>query len=75
VTDRAIIKIPIESLSQEALDGVIDDFVTREGTDYGHRDIDLAQKRETVRRQLRSGRAMITYDPDSKTTTIVAVAF
>ena len=67
-----IIKIPLQALSAAALDGVIDDYVMREGTDYGHRDFDLEQKREAVRRQLRSGRAVITYDCLTRTTTIVA---
>ncbi len=70
-----IINIPIEALSAEALDGVIDDYIHREGTDYGHRDFHLEQKRESVRRQLASGQAVITYDPDSRTTTIVEVRF
>ncbi|MCX7065188.1 MAG: YheU family protein [Proteobacteria bacterium] len=74
MTDGAIIKIPIESLSADALDGVIDDYVMREGTDYGHRDIDLEQKREAVRRQLASGRALITYDSNTHTTTIVVAS-
>jgi len=74
VTDGAIIKIPIESLSADALDGVIDDYVMREGTDYGHRDIDLEQKREAVRRQLASGHAVITYDSSTHTTTIVVAS-
>ena len=67
-----IINIPVDALSDEALVGVIDDFVNREGTDYGHRDFDLEQKREAVRRQLESGHAAITYDPITQTTTIVA---
>ncbi len=71
---RGIINIPIEALSDEALDGVIDDFINREGTDYGHRDFDLDQKRESVRRQLANGVAVVTYDPASRTTTIVAPA-
>jgi uncharacterized protein len=72
VTAGQIINIPFESLSAEALDGVIDDYVNREGTDYGHRDFDLAQKRDAVRRQLASGRAVITYDSRTQTTSIVA---
>ncbi len=71
MTDGAIIKIPMEALSTDALDGVIDDYVMREGTDYGHRDFDLEQKRDAVRRQLRSGRAVITYDSVSHTTSIL----
>jgi uncharacterized protein len=71
VTSGGIINIPLGALSEVALIGVIDDFVNREGTDYGHADIDLAQKRAAVRRALSSGRAIITYDPSSRTTTIV----
>jgi len=66
-----MINIPFEALSAEALDGVIDDYVNREGTDYGHREFDLEQKRAAVLRELTSGRAVITYDPDTETTTIV----
>jgi uncharacterized protein YheU (UPF0270 family) len=71
VTNGGIINIPVTALSDEALLGVIDDYVNREGTDYGHQEIDLAQKRLAVRRALDSGRAVITYDPHSQTTTIV----
>jgi uncharacterized protein YheU (UPF0270 family) len=72
VTAGQVINIPVEALSNEALIGVIDDYVNREGTDYGHRDFDLEQKREAVRRQLAAGRAVITYDPGTRTTSIVA---
>ena len=71
MTAGQIINIPYDALSDEALLGVIDDYVNREGTDYGHRDIDLDQKRDAVRRQLASGRASITYDPATQTTTII----
>ena len=66
--------IPFGALSSEALDGVIDDFVNREGTDYGHRDFDLREKRAAVRRQLETGHASIAYDPTTHTTTIVATS-
>jgi len=72
VTAGQIINIPVAALSDEALLGVIDDYVNREGTDYGHLDFDLEQKRDAVRRQLASGRAVITYDPNTQTTTIVS---
>ena len=71
MTTGSIIKIPWHALSDDALVGVIDDFVNREGTDYGHCDYDLAQKRESVRRQLIAGSAVIAYDPRTQTTTIV----
>lgn len=72
MTAGQVIKIPFEALSSDALDGVIDDYVNREGTDYGHREFDLEQKRAAVRAQLTAGRAVITYDPHTRTTSIVA---
>jgi len=74
VTSGAVVNIPWDALSADALAGVIDDFVTREGTDYGHREFDLDAKREAVRRQLTSGRARITYDTQTQTTTIVVAS-
>lgn len=60
-----MIKIPIEQLSTDALIGVIDAFVLREGTDYGHRDIPLEEKRDRVRKLLASGGAQICYHPEN----------
>ena len=61
-----MIVIPYESLSDQALQGVIEAFVLREGTDYGHRDYSLEEKVDRVMQALRSGRAEIQYDPDSE---------
>ena len=49
--------IPHEMLSLEALHGVIEAFVTREGTDYGTQDVSLATKVVQVRQQLDAGSA------------------
>lgn len=59
--------IPPESLSPEALRGVIEAFVLREGTDYGHQDHSLEAKCVAVERQLRDGLAEICFDPVSGT--------
>ena len=55
-------KIPLGELSEKALKGVIESFVLREGTDYGHRDYDLEAKCAAVRRQVESGDAEIWFD-------------
>jgi uncharacterized protein YheU (UPF0270 family) len=49
-------------LSRDALRGLIEEFVTREGTDYGLREKDLEEKVQDVERQPRSGEARIVYD-------------
>ena len=47
--------IPHRMLSPEALRGVIEAFVTREGTDYGVQDVPLATKVLQVRQHLDAG--------------------
>ena len=32
---EGVLAIPYQQLSADALDGILDEFVTREGTDYG----------------------------------------
>jgi len=63
--------IPFEKLSKEALLGVIEEFVTRDGTDYGLLEPELEQKIERVLRQLEKGDAFIVYDEATMTTNIV----
>ena len=66
-------QVPYEQLSAEALQGLIEQFVMGEGTDYGDREVTLATKVEQVKAQLRAGTACITFDPDSQTCYIAPV--
>ena len=63
-------KIPLETLSDAAVEGIIEAFVLREGTDYGLAEHDLASKCRAVRRQLEAGEAEINFDPTTDTTDI-----
>ncbi len=54
--------IPPNQLSQEALRGLIEEFVTREGTDYGHIDYHLSAKVDQVKAQLEKGDIVIIFD-------------
>ncbi|MEM9386068.1 MAG: YheU family protein [Pseudomonadota bacterium] len=65
-----MIKIDSQLLSDDALLGVIDDFILREGTDYGEHERTLEAKRDQVRAQLDAGTAEIWFDPDSQTVTL-----
>jgi uncharacterized protein YheU (UPF0270 family) len=62
--------IPHQMLSPEALQGVIEAFVTREGTDYGTQDVSLATKVWQVQQQLEAGTAVIVYDAETESCTI-----
>ena len=64
-------KIPHHELSEEALRGVVESFVLREGTDYGQRDFPFEEKIAAVMRQLDRGEASIVFDPETETVSIV----
>ena len=66
------IEIPWQSLSDDALMGVIQEYVTREGTDYGTQEYSLEEKCAAVRDQLRRGEAVITWNEGEQTCSIVA---
>ena len=66
-------KIPYTELSQEALLGVMDAFILREGTDYGHEEISIDQKRSRVLSMLQSGEAEIVFYQESDHIDIVLV--
>jgi len=65
------IEIPYLQLSAEALRGVVEHFVLREGTDYGTRLYSLEEKVAQVLAQLRRGEAQILFDSETNTVTIV----
>jgi uncharacterized protein len=64
------IEVPYTELSADALRGVIENFVLREGTDYGQADVTLEQKVADVVRQLERREALIFYDPESESVTL-----
>lgn len=65
------LEIDPRALSPEALLGLIEEFVTREGTEYGLREKSLDDKVKDVRRQLESGEARILYDSVEERANIV----
>jgi uncharacterized protein YheU (UPF0270 family) len=65
------IVIPHTELSAEALRGVMESFVLREGTDYGEREISLDQKVAQVLRQLERGEARIIFNAELESVDIV----
>ncbi|MAD92240.1 MAG: YheU family protein [Pseudomonadales bacterium] len=66
-----MIKIPTSELTDDALLGVIDAFILREGTDYGHQDFTLDEKRDRVKAMLQSGAAEICFYPENEHIDIV----
>lgn len=63
--------IPHQQLSAEALQGLIEDFVTRDGTDYGEHEIPLDAKVAQVQRQLLRGEVVIVFDERSESVSLL----
>lgn len=63
--------IPHRELSPDTLVALLEEFVTRDGTECGEYVVTMATKVEEVRRQLESGRACIVYDPEQTSFSIV----
>ena len=57
--------IPADRLSKEALHGLIEEFISREGTDYGTAEYNLKQKTQHVVRQMERGEVVVVFDTAS----------
>lgn len=65
------VEIPLDLLSEEALAGVLESFVLREGTDYGEVELTFEQKVAQLRLALQRGEARIVFDPETESVTIL----
>jgi len=66
------VEVPHAQLAPEVLRRLIEEFVTRDGTDYGAIERTLAEKVAVVMQQLATGEAAIVVDTESETVDIVA---
>jgi uncharacterized protein len=65
------VEIPMAALPPDTLRALVEEFVTRDGTDYGTYERSLDDKVRDVMRQLARDEARIVYDPGSQTANIV----
>ena len=63
--------IPYNELSEEALQTLIEDFVTRDGTDYGQEEMSMQEKAAHLLALLKAGKMLITYNEDTQTCGLV----
>ena len=66
------VRIPHQELSPDALRGVLESFVLREGTDYGSHEFSLEEKVAHVMRQLERGEAHIVFDPNTESVHVMS---
>ncbi len=66
----AIHIIPVNRLSPEALQGVIEEFISREGTDYGEIEVSREISFKQIKGRLEKGSAVLIFDDETETTNI-----
>jgi len=66
-----VIEIPAERLNAEIMMAIIEEFILREGTDYGAYEVDFASKVSQVKALLEAGEVTITFDPKTENCTLL----
>lgn len=64
--------IPYQELNPDTLYAIADEFVSREGTDYGAVEVSHQNKVEQVVRQIKAGEAFILYSELHESCTIIS---
>ena len=68
---EARVEVPHARLAADVLRALIEEFVTRDGTDYGAVELPLGEKVARVMRQLEAGELAIVVDPEQETIDLV----
>lgn len=66
-----MIEVPYREISPDALQGLLEDFVTRQGYDTAETELSLEDLAAQVRQQLVSGQLTIVYDAVTESVTVL----
>jgi uncharacterized protein YheU (UPF0270 family) len=64
--------IPPNRLGSEALQNLLESFITRDGTDYGEHEWSLEDKVAQLRPKVLKGEVLILFDEESESITLVS---
>lgn len=65
------IQIPLDMLKPDILDALVEEFILREGTDYGQHEIELSEKKSRLHKQLQTGKVVILFSSLTENTTLM----
>jgi len=68
-----MLDIPYEQLAPETLTAILEEYASREGTDYGDVVFTLEQKVQALRQQLERREIGITFDTQTETCSLVSL--
>ena len=69
---QTIMKIPHEMISSDALIGLIEEIVTRDGTDYGAEESSTQEKINQVMKALKEKEAYIVFDEETESCNVLS---
>ncbi|MFK7825334.1 MAG: YheU family protein [Oligoflexales bacterium] len=67
------VEVPMHKLSEEAIVGLVEEYCSREGTDYGMLEFSLDEKVSAVTKELQNGTAKIFFHQEDQSINILAV--
>ena len=66
-----MVEIPREALKEELLGGIIDNFILREGTDYGVVELSHESKVNRIKKQIEKDDIKIVFDPNTDSVSLL----
>lgn len=68
-----MIEIDYTLLSNDALENLVMDVITRQATDYGEYEVDIQIKKKQLFKKLASGDAVVVYSPTEECCDIIRI--
>ena len=66
-----MLEIPPERLPDDTLQALLEEYINREGTDYGFDERSLDSKVAQLKRQIKDGKVVICFDAESESCTLL----
>lgn len=66
-----MMEVPWRDIAPETLDALIEEFVTRDGTDYGEQEVPVARRVAQVRQLLQRGEVLVVFTELDESVNIV----
>ena len=66
-----MIEIPPNKLADEILVSIIEEFINREGTDYGKQEVQLDVQIKRARSKIMRGDVLIMFDPKTESCNLI----
>jgi uncharacterized protein YheU (UPF0270 family) len=61
-----LVAVPLQRLQADVLQALLEEYATRDGTDYGERESTLEDKVQRLKEQLQAGDLQLLYDVGSE---------